>query len=57
LCRHHHDELHATGDEAIFLALHGIDVIQILRQINGGTDDNRGNDEAIGVRFCDGEAW
>jgi hypothetical protein len=27
------------GDEKLFLALHGIDVVEILRQLNGGQDD------------------
>jgi hypothetical protein len=27
------------GDEKLFLDLHGIDVIEILRQLNGGQDD------------------
>jgi hypothetical protein len=39
LCRLHHDELHMFGDEKLFLDLHGIDVIEILRQLNGGQDD------------------
>lgn len=39
LCRKHHDELHAFGDEALFFALHGIDPVLVLREINGGTDD------------------
>jgi hypothetical protein len=44
LCRRHHDELHAMGDEAVFLALHGIDPVLILRQINGGQDgEEQGN--------------
>lgn len=42
LCRKHHDELHNFGDEEIFLALHGIDVMLILRQLNGGSDDIQG---------------
>jgi hypothetical protein len=39
LCRKHHDELHMFGDEKLFLALHGVDVVEILRQLNGGQDD------------------
>lgn len=39
LCRKHHDELHMFGDESLFLALHGIDPVLILRQINGDGDD------------------
>ena len=39
LCRKHHDELHAFGDEKLFLDLHGIDVIEILRQLNGGDNE------------------
>jgi hypothetical protein len=35
LCRKHHDELHAFGDEALFLALHGIDHVLILAQMKG----------------------
>lgn len=35
LCRRHHEELHAFGDEALFLALHGIDHVLILSQIKG----------------------
>lgn len=35
LCRKHHDELHAFGDEALFLALHGIDHMLILAQMKG----------------------
>jgi hypothetical protein len=27
------------GDEKLFLDLHGIDVVEILRQLNGGQDD------------------
>jgi hypothetical protein len=27
------------GDEKLFLDLHGIDVVEILRQLNGGKDD------------------
>jgi hypothetical protein len=44
LCRKHHDELHAFGDEKLFLALHGLDAVLILREINGGTDDIQGED-------------
>lgn len=39
LCRKHHDELHAFGDEKLFLALNGVDVVRILQQLNGGSDD------------------
>lgn len=39
LCRKHHDELHMFGDEELFLSLHGIDPMLILRQLNGGDDD------------------
>ena len=39
LCRKHHDELHMFGDEKLFLDLHGVDVVEILRQLNGGQDD------------------
>lgn len=35
LCRKHHDELHSFGDEALFLALHGIDHVLILAQMKG----------------------
>jgi len=49
LCRRHHDELHVHGDEQIFLALHGIDVLLILRQIKGDVDDIRSEDQ--------GEDW
>lgn len=38
LCRKHHDELHAFGDEAVFLALHGIDVVLILEKLKEGSD-------------------
>lgn len=38
LCRKHHDELHNFGDEALFLALHGIDHVIILNQLNGDGD-------------------
>ena len=38
LCRKHHDELHAFGDERTFLDLHGIDPVEVLREINGGKD-------------------
>jgi hypothetical protein len=27
------------GDEKLFLDLHGVDVVEILRQLNGGQDD------------------
>lgn len=36
LCRKHHDELHAFGDEKLFLDLHGIDALSILAEIKGG---------------------
>lgn len=39
LCRKHHDELHMFGDEKLFLDLHGIDVVEILRQLNGGDNE------------------
>lgn len=39
LCRKHHDDLHMFGDEKLFLALHGIDAVLILRQINGDGDE------------------
>lgn len=39
LCRKHHDELHNFGSEELFLSLHGIDPMLILRQLNGGDDD------------------
>jgi hypothetical protein len=35
LCRKHHDELHAFGDEKLFLDLHGIDALSILAKIKG----------------------
>lgn len=35
LCRKHHEELHLFGDEALFLALHGIDHVLILAQMKG----------------------
>jgi hypothetical protein len=35
LCRKHHDELHAFGDEKLFLDLHGIDALSILAEIKG----------------------
>lgn len=38
LCRRHHEELHAMGDEKLFLDLFGIDPVKVLQQINGGTD-------------------
>ncbi len=44
LCRRHHDELHNFGDEQLFMALHGVDVMLILRQLNGGDDDISGED-------------
>jgi hypothetical protein len=39
LCRKHHDELHAFGDEKLFLDLHGIDAKVVLAQIKEGKDD------------------
>ncbi len=48
LCRKHHDELHAAGDEEIFLALHGIDAKIILGQIKGETSDVQSEDEIEG---------
>ena len=39
LCRRHHDELHAFGDEKLFLDLHGIDAKLILAQMKEGDDD------------------
>lgn len=42
LCRQHHNELHMFGDEKLFLALHGVDVDIILRQLNGDGDDISG---------------
>jgi hypothetical protein len=38
LCRKHHDELHMFGDEALFLALHGIDCVIILAKMKEGND-------------------
>lgn len=35
LCRRHHEELHLFGDEALFLALHGVDHMLILAQMKG----------------------
>lgn len=55
LCRRHHDELHAMGDEKIFLDLHGIDVLQILRQFRGGTEPDDNFDGGTQIR--EGEAW
>lgn len=46
LCRKHHDELHAAGDEKLFLALNGVNVVRILQQLNGGSDDISGEGEA-----------
>ena len=46
LCRRHHDELHAFGDEKLFLALNGVDVVQILRQLNGGDGEFSSEDKA-----------
>ena len=44
LCRRHHDELHAMGDEKLFLDLHGVNVRELLRQFRGGQDgDEQGN--------------
>jgi hypothetical protein len=37
LCRKHHEELHISGSEKLFLDLHGIDPVSILRQIKGDT--------------------
>lgn len=37
LCRQHHDELHAFGDEKLFLDMHGLDPVKILDKINGGS--------------------
>ena len=39
LCRKHHDELHAFGDEKLFLDLHGIDAKLILAQMKEGDYD------------------
>jgi hypothetical protein len=39
LCRKHHDELHAFGDEKLFLDLHGIDAKLVLAQMKEGNDD------------------
>lgn len=39
LCRKHHDELHAFGDEKLFLDLHGIDAKLILAQMKDGDDE------------------
>lgn len=36
LCRRHHDELHAMGDEKLFLDLHGVNVRELLLQFRGG---------------------
>ena len=38
LCRMHHDELHAFGDEALFFALHGVDVGLILDTVRETSD-------------------
>ena len=35
LCRRHHEELHAMGDEKLFLDLDGVDVRRLLRQLKG----------------------
>lgn len=56
LCRKHHDELHAFGDEAAYFSLQGIDPVLILRYINGGEDDS-GRAEDKGTDVCDGETW
>lgn len=39
LCRKHHDELHAFGDEKLFLDLHGIDAKLILAQMKEGNNE------------------
>jgi hypothetical protein len=39
LCRKHHDELHAYGDEKLFLDMHGIDAKLILAKIKEGSDE------------------
>lgn len=36
LCRQHHDELHAFGDEKLFLDMYGVDAVGILDKLNGG---------------------
>lgn len=40
LCRKHHEDLHNFGDEKLFLALHGIDHVLILNQINKEGDND-----------------
>lgn len=39
LCRKHHDELHAYGDENLYLSMHGIDAKLILAKIKEGSDE------------------
>lgn len=39
LCRKHHDELHAFGDENLYLSMHGIDAKLILAAIKEGKDE------------------
>lgn len=56
LCRRHHDELHAMGDEKLFLDLHGIDPVKVLRQVKGGTDEQDTKHE-VGARDSDEDAW
>jgi hypothetical protein len=34
LCRLHHDELHAWGDEKLFFDFHGVDVMVLLKGLN-----------------------
>lgn len=46
LCRKHHEELHAFGDEKLFLALHGVDHLLTLRKLNGDGDDVQSEGEA-----------
>lgn len=41
LCRKHHEELHNFGDEALYLALQGIDHMLILGQIKEEVEDER----------------
>lgn len=52
LCRRHHDELHAFGDESLFLALNGINVYDLLTQLRGGRhglgSDGRDGPDDIG---------
>jgi len=33
LCRRHHDELHAFGDEKLFLDLHGVDGVALAQSL------------------------